>query len=274
MPKAPKAPWRVAIITVVPDVAANYSAQVRELGHEPVAVITARPNVDVNAFIDERLEGVDVVVPAGRRSLAPILEGYEADLALCGGFPWLVPKKAIATPKLGIVNGHIGLLPRQRGPFPVAWAIRNGDPEVGLTFHFMDADFDTGNVLAQAAVPVSESDDWAALWAKFEPLAHELLPKVFKRLAKGDKGDPQGKGAYHSGFEPEYAVVDTAHTAADVHRQVRAWSFMPPGRQAGPILELNGGRRRLVRTSLQEVEGAERLECADGPLWILDSTAA
>ena len=31
--------------------------------------------------------------------------------------------------------------------------------------------------------------------------------------------------------------------------------------------------RRLVRTSLTEVDGAERIDCGDGPLWVLESAA-
>jgi hypothetical protein len=39
-------------------------------------------------------------------------------------------------------------------------------------------------------------------------------------------------------------------------------------------LERSGERVRLVRTSLAETHGAERLECADGPLWIVESEPA
>jgi hypothetical protein len=60
-----------------------------------------------------------------------------------------------------------------------------------------------------------------------------------------------------------------------VHRQVRAWRFAFMGKNVrGPILERDGERRRLARTSLTEVEGAEVLECADGPLWIVETEAA
>ena len=61
-------------------------------------------------------------------------------------------------PPLGIVNGHPSLLPRYRGPFPLAWAVRNGEREIGLTYHLMDAEFDTGNLLAQAAIPLDDDD--------------------------------------------------------------------------------------------------------------------
>ena len=65
------------------------------------------------------------------------------------GFPWKVPADALAVPKLGWLNGHPSLLPRHRGPVPLAWAIRNGDEDFGITFHRMDAELDTGPILAQ-----------------------------------------------------------------------------------------------------------------------------
>ena len=275
MAKAPKAPWRVAILTMVPSFVGDLAVAVRAAGHEPAVVITARtPSLQADAFLSEDTDGVDVVVAAGRRSLAPILRGYDIDLGLCAGFPWRIPQVAIDAPKLGIVNGHIGMLPRYRGPHPVAWAVRNGETEIGMTYHFMDADFDTGNVLAQAAVPLGEEDDWPSTVAKLHEAGNELLPRVFERLARGDSGEPQGDGEYQTAFEDSYAVLDTAATAADVHRQVRAWSFVPPGPRVGPILERNGGRRRIARTSLSKVPGAEQLDCADAPIWILDSEPA
>ena len=39
----------------------------------------------------------------------------------------------------------------------------------------------------------------------------------------------------------------------------------------GPLLERDGSHVRITKSSLVEVEGAERLECADGPVWILET---
>jgi methionyl-tRNA formyltransferase len=274
----PAAPWRVAIITVLPEIAKGYAAIVRGLGHEPVAVIVSRrrapgapPNPFAAVHVDEDPEELDVLFAASRRSLARLLRGCEADLGLCTGFPWRIPADAIATPPLGIVNGHPSLLPRYRGPFPVAWAVRNAEPEIGLTYHLMDESFDTGNVLAQAPVPLGDDDTEATLYGKVEALAPELLATAFARLAAGDRGDPQEGGEYQSEFGDDYFHVDVSQPAAYVHRQARAWSFVPPIAARGPILDRAGERVRLVRTSLVEVDGAERLECADGPLWVLES---
>ena len=174
-------------------------------------------------------------------------------------------------PRLGIVNGHPSLLPRYRGPFPVAWAVRNGETEIGLTYHLMDAEFDTGNVLAQAPIPLDDDDTDKTVMARVALAAGELLPVVFDRLARGEPGRAAGGRRL-----PELVrgrVLDDRSTkpAADVHRQVRAWSFMPPIDVFGPFLEREGQRVKVRRTSLTEVAGADRLECGDGPLWIVES---
>jgi methionyl-tRNA formyltransferase len=276
------APMRVVVITVLPVIAQGYAGILRSLGHEAVAVIAPRrrvPGAPPTPFAAEHVADdppeLDVLFAATKHSIARLLRAYEPDVALCTGFPWRIPAEAIGVPKHGIVNGHPSLLPRYRGPFPIAWAVRNGETEIGLTYHLMDAEFDTGNVLAQTPMPLADDDTDATLFERFPALAAELLPVVLDRLARGDRGEPQEGGEYQSSFEDDYRFVDVTQTAAEVHRQTRAWSFVPPiAPDAGPILERDGTRVRLVRTSLTEVAGAEELACADGPLWIVETSEA
>jgi methionyl-tRNA formyltransferase len=276
------APWRVVLITVLPGVAQGYAQIISALGHEPVAVIAPRrrvPGAPPTPFAAEHVaddpEELDVLFASSKHSIAPLLRAYEPDLAICTGFPWLIPAEAIDVPKHGIVNGHPSLLPRYRGPFPVAWAVRNGETEIGMSYHVMDAHFDTGNILAQARLPLSDDATWETLQPQFVEVTPALFAEVFERLDRGDRGDPQVGGEYQSVFEPDYWFVDLTQTAAEVHRQTRAWSFIPPILPTmGPLLERDGTRVRLLRTSLTEVAEAERIECADGPLWILESAPA
>lgn len=273
------APWRVVLITVLPAVAQGYAQIVRALGHEPVAVIVPRrrmmgapPTPFAAEHVADDPPELDVLFAATKHSIAPLLRAYEPDLAICTGFPWLIPAEAIDVPRHGIVNGHPSLLPRYRGPFPIAWAVRNGETEIGMSYHLMDAQFDTGNLLAQARMPFNDDATWETLQTQFAELTPPLLAEVFDRLASGDRGDLQEGGEYQSVFEDDYRFVDLTQKAADVHRQVHAWSFVPPILpKMGPLLERDGTSIRLLRTSLDEVEGAERLECSDGPLWVLES---
>ena len=277
-----EAPWRVALITMVPFVAQGYTVLLRQLGHEPAVVITprqARASAPPNPFAAEHVAGdppeLDIVFAASRSSIARALRSYDVDLGLCTGFPSKIPAEAIAVPRHGIVNGHPSLLPRHRGPFPVAWAVRNGESEIGFSYHLMDAALDTGNLLAQAPVQLADDDTFETLNVKLEPVAAELLAVALGRLAAGDPGDRQREGGeYESFFGDDYRQVDPGQTAEAVHRQARAWSFMPPIPNRGPIFERAGERVRLARTSLVEVDGAERLDCADGPVWIVETEPA
>jgi hypothetical protein len=127
-------------------------------GHDPVARLCVRHDADRYMDLADLLRAapldLDIVMPATRERIAPLLAEFEPGVALCIGFPWKVPPDVLAVPLHGIVNGHPSLLPRYRGPSPVSRAIRNGETEIGFTFHYMDAALDTGNVLAQERIPL------------------------------------------------------------------------------------------------------------------------
>jgi methionyl-tRNA formyltransferase len=272
--------WRVVIVTRIPPVLAGFDAVVRGAGHEPVALLTMR-NVDGRygpaTMTDELVMGagpeLDVLLPARRATIAPLLASVDPDLVVCMGFPWKIPPDALAVPRLGWLNGHPSLLPLHRGPLPVAWAIRSGDEEVGITFHRMDAELDTGPILAQRRFPLGEQEDPEVFYGRFGQVIGEALFEALERLASGDEGTAQGDGGtYETFFTADDALLDLSRPAAEVHRLVWAWryAFSLEGAR-GALLELDGATQRIVATSLKEVEGARRVECGDGPLWIVDT---
>jgi methionyl-tRNA formyltransferase len=268
--------WRVVITTQILPVAQGFSAAVSGLGHEPVALLTT---VDRDGRYDSRMDlsqlppELDILVPARRSSIAPLLRSVKPDLVVCLGFPWKIPPDALAVPRLGWVNGHPSLLPRHRGPIPIAWAIRAGEEEIGITFHRMDAELDTGPILAQRAYPLGEPEEPDPFYEKFGQVVGMTLLEALERLATGDEGDPQeDHGEYETFFTAEDAWLDLSRPAADVHRLVWAWRYgLIPDGTKGALLELDGAPVRVLAASLTEVEGATRVECGDGPLWILEA---
>jgi methionyl-tRNA formyltransferase len=143
----------------------------------------------------------------------------------------------------------------------------------------MDAEFDTGPILAQSSVPVEDTDTWIE---DFGPRILEntlaMLPRVFERLEAGDPGDTQTEeGVSWAGpFEPGYAAVDWTQPTREIHNQVRAWRHMfSVGEVVGPLAELDGERVKLLRTSLTDPgDGVRSVECGDGRLWIVESEPA
>ena len=155
--------------------------------------------------------GLDVLLAHDKWSVEPLLRASRPDLALCWGFPWRIPQAALDVPPLGSVNCHPALLPRHRGPIPLAWAFRDGDAQFGVTWHRMDSELDTGPILAQAPVPMLD-DDYSidVVGPRMGAVALSLLPQVFARIAAGDPGDPQpAEGVTWAGhFGDDYVTVD------------------------------------------------------------------
>jgi methionyl-tRNA formyltransferase len=270
--------WRIVVITTVPPIAQSLIATLRDLGHEPVGVISARRRATVPGrppVGDETVPaGVDVVLARDKWSLEPMLRALHPDLVLTWAFPWKIPQAALDVPPLGSVNCHPALLPRHRGPLPLAWAFRDGDRQYGVTWHRMDADLDTGPILAQATVPMEEDDfEIEVVGPRMGEVARSLLPAVLERIAAGDPGDPQPtEGVRWAGyFGDDYVTVDWTQPARAIHSQVQAWAFtLGLSPVVGPIAELDGQRVRLLRTSLTDPGGeARRVETGDGPIWVV-----
>ena len=275
-------PWRVVVVTRILPVALGFHAAVEEAGHEPVALLTVRDpsgrygGFDLGAQLNELPPALDVLMPASRAGIAPLLAATRPDLVVCMGFPWKVPADALAVPRLGWLNGHPSLLPRHRGPVPVAWAIRAGDEEFGVTFHRMDAALDTGPIVARRALPVGEYVEPDEFYGRMGPVVIEVLGEALAALAAGETGEPQtGEGEYESFFGDEDAYLDLSRPAVEVHRLAWAWRFtIPRGSLHGALLELDGETVRVLASSLTEVEGARRVECGDAPLWLVRTEPA
>jgi len=272
--------WRVVIVTRIPPALAGFDAVLREVGHEPVALLTLRsgdgrygPAEEDAALLAGAPAGLDVLLPARRASIAPLLASVQPDLVVCMGFPWKIPLDALAVPRLGWINGHPSLLPRHRGPIPIAWAIRDGDSEIGVTFHRMDAELDTGAILAQRTFPLGEYEPPDDFYPRLGPPVLETFAAALERLAAGDEGTPQEGGSYETFFSAEDVWLDLSRPAQEVHRLVWAWRYAgglgEPLR--GALLELDGVPVRALATSLAEVEGAREIACGDGPLWLVET---
>ena len=224
--------WRVVVVTRILPVALGFVETVRAAGHEPVALFSIRDteNRYGNEFtLDALLDGVppelDVLLPARRSSIAPLLASVQPDLVVCMGFPWKIPADALAVPTHGWLNSHPSQLPRHRGPIPVAWAIRHGDPEVGLTFHRMDAELDTGPIMAQAAMEIDEYTGPDEFYPRMGQMMMRLLGEALATLASGEEGMVQEGGEYESFFTDDDAWLDLSRPADELHRLVWGWRF-------------------------------------------------
>jgi phosphoribosylglycinamide formyltransferase-1 len=119
-------------------------------------------------------------------ALALALRAAGVELVVLAGFMRLLTPAFLDAFPHRVINIHPSLLPAFPGVDAQAQALAYGARITGCTVHFVDAGTDTGAIIAQAAVPVLDADDHAALSARVLVREHELLIHVLRWFAAGE----------------------------------------------------------------------------------------
>lgn len=88
------------------------------------------------------------------------------------------------SPRIGTFNLHFSKLPEYRGIHPVSWAIINGEKSTGVTVHKIDYGIDTGDIILQRDVEITDDDDIWTLTKKMEISSLEIMEDFFKLLTR------------------------------------------------------------------------------------------
>ncbi len=117
------------------------------------------------------------------------LKKYSIDLLVLAGFLWLVPKYLIEKYPGRIINIHPALLPKYGGKGMYGMkvhekVIESGDPESGITIHFVNEKYDDGATIFQAKCKIDDGDTPELLASKVHKLEYENFPKVIEKLLK------------------------------------------------------------------------------------------
>jgi methionyl-tRNA formyltransferase len=97
----------------------------------------------------------------------------------------MLPEIVWNMPPMGTLNLHGSLLPQYRGAAPINWAIMNGEKETGVTTFKLQQEIDTGNILLQEKIPVSENETAGSLHDKMMNVGADLLLKTIQELENG-----------------------------------------------------------------------------------------
>ena len=142
----------------------------------------------------------------------------------------MLPQSILGIPPSGCLNVHPSLLPRHRGPSPVAAAILAGDEVTGVSIMLMDKGMDTGPLLTQQQVPVSPQDTTGSLTAKLAQIGAHLLMQTLPLWLEG-KLTPQpqanAKATYSKLITKEEGEIDWHRPATELWRRVRAFQPWP-----------------------------------------------
>ena len=117
--------------------------------------------------------------------ISRLIERYAAELIVLAGFMKLFQPPFVRKYQNRIINVHPTLLPAFPGAHPVADTLAYGVKIAGVTVHFVDEGIDSGPIIAQATVPVLDTDDEESLHNRIQVEEHKLYPKAIKWYAQG-----------------------------------------------------------------------------------------
>ena len=82
------------------------------------------------------------------------------DIILVNSYSMIIRDDILSIPRMGSLNIHAGLLPRNRGCNPTQWAILKNEFRTGVTLHEIDSGIDTGPIVDQREIPIYIDDTW------------------------------------------------------------------------------------------------------------------
>lgn len=137
----------------------------------------------------------------------------------------IFPKKLLSIAPLGVVNIHPSFLPYYRGRVPTAWAILNGEKEIGVTIHYVDEHIDSGDIIVQKKVKIPNHFTGFELYNKCMQVGKKLFGEIVDQLLAGKAPrKPQlGRGSYYGSLTSQQMRIDWSLSVDKIINQIRVF---------------------------------------------------
>jgi methionyl-tRNA formyltransferase len=196
--------------------------------------------------------GLRVFQPASFSSseITAQIEELNVDLMVVTAYGLLLPGSVLDSIRLGCVNVHASLLPRWRGAAPIQRAIEAGDQKTGITLMQMQVELDSGPILAQSEIEISENETGGSLHRKLATLGGELLGDRISDISEQRlQPEPQDSElvTYARKLRKAESALDWRQSAQLLERKVRALNPWPMA-----TASLSGTTLRVLSSSYRE----------------------
>jgi methionyl-tRNA formyltransferase len=173
------------------------------------------------------------------------------DIIVANNWRTWLPPEIFDLPPHGTLNIHDSLLPAYAGFSPLIWALINGETEVGVTAHRMNAELDAGDIVLQRAVPVGPQDTATDLFHRTVDLIGPIVTEALDLIASGRaRWTPQdrSRASFFHKRSIEDSRIDWTWPAEDLERLVRAQSDPYPN----AFTHHRGERIRIVSAAVSQ----------------------
>lgn len=161
-----------------------------------------------------------------------VLKKYEIDWLFIIGWSQIAKEELLKTPKKGCIGMHPTLLPLGRGRASIPWAIIKGLDKTGVTMFKLNEGVDTGEILGQIEIPLSQNTTASELYDEVDKTHIKLIEKYWKEIIEDKlilKKQDEEKATYWEGRKPEDGEITEEMTVKEAERLVRAVTHPYPG---------------------------------------------
>ncbi|MFV9474438.1 methionyl-tRNA formyltransferase [Advenella sp. RU8] len=180
---------------------------------------------------------LDGKYPDEARQAQQALLALAPDVMVVAAYGLILPQWVLDLPKYGCLNIHASLLPRWRGAAPIQRAIEAGDAQTGVAIMQMDVGLDTGDVLLEKRIDITDQTA-AVLHDQLAEMGAACITEALGKLGTGElKAVPQPEEGvtYAAKLEKSEAPIDIRQDAQTIARRIRAFNPVP-----GATLQLPG----------------------------------
>lgn len=164
--------------------------------HHPEAEIVLVLSNNPKAYVLQRADNFEIPTHIFNRhsfyetdEVVRLLKSLHVDLIVLAGFLWLIPASLLQAFPNKIINIHPSLLPKYGGKGMYGDHVHNAvlaaqETESGITIHFVNENFDEGEIIHQAKYKIEPGDTLEMVKLKGQQLEHQHLPLVVEMLIK------------------------------------------------------------------------------------------
>jgi methionyl-tRNA formyltransferase len=158
------------------------------------------------------------------------LTALKPDAIIVVGYGRIIPQWMLDLPPLGNINLHASLLPKYRGAAPIQWAIANGEQVTGVTTMRIDAGLDTGDILLQHELPITQEDTAETLAPNLATIGADLVVETLRAL-QANTLHPRPQDNSQATLAPilkkEDGAVDFNRSASEIFNRIRGFQPWP-----------------------------------------------
>ncbi len=245
------------------DVVVVYTPLEQPGGRNPVKDLALASGIPV--VQPKRMKDPDVVNQY--KSFAP-------DLNLLAFVTDIIPAEILNYPRFGSIQYHPSLLPKHRGKSAINWAVIHGEKKTGLTIFWVDEGIDTGPILLQKEVEISEDDTTGSLYFhKLFPLGVDALTEALDLVKQGRAPrvpQDESQATYEPPCGEEHARVNWSSPLRSIYDLVRgcdpqpgAWSLLK-----GMKVKLYSAKPICEGPEFKQGQAGEILRLDDKGVWV------